>query len=280
MKSSWLIASSLLVGIALLASILDFGSKEKLLTVAFLDVGQGDAIFIETPNGVQVLIDGGPDRSVLAGLSELMSWRDRKIDILIATHPDKDHIAGLLPVFDAYEVEHFITAGSLAETDVFSGLYEKVIAEDASVALVRRGSEVILEENIVMEVLWPEQVFDITDRNINSLVLKLTYGDTSFLLTGDAGIEQEAYLVSEYGSSLKSDVLKLGHHGADTSSSEVFLQTVSPEVAVASFGVGNFYGHPSPEVMERAWNLGIEVFSTEQGSLVFQSDGKQVYLQK
>ncbi len=254
-----------------------FQEKETKLTVAFLDVGQGDAIFIQAPTGEQMLVDGGPDRRVLSQLSRVMPWLDRSIDIIAATHPDKDHIGGLASVLDSYRVGHVITSGSTAETDTFAGLFEATLSEGAEVVLVRRGSRVMLGE-VLVEVLFPEQVFDIADRNINSLVLRITYGDMDFLLTGDIRKEQERYLAEEFGDGIRAEVLKLSHHGSDSSSDEFFLQTVAPELAIVSAARNSQYGHPDPKVIKRVQDLGIPILSTQyEGTIVLESDGKSVW---
>lgn len=252
--------------------------KTKVLTVAFLDVGQGDAIYVEAPTGEQILIDGGKDRTVLNRLSEVMPWLDRSIDIVLATHPDQDHIGGLIPVFDSYEIGQVVTTGSTAETDIFQSLYQRTLSEGSEVSLVRRGSTIDLGD-VQIDILFPEQVFEISDRNVNSIVLTLKYGDIQFLLTGDVGVEQERHLINEYGSELKSDVLKLGHHGSKTSSDQHFLEIVSPEVAIVSAAKNSKYGHPAPEVIDRLKSLGMPVVSTaHEGNIVFETDG--YYLKK
>lgn len=254
------------------------GQAGGVATFAFLDVGQGDAIFIEAPTGEQMLIDAGPDRTVAARLAEVMSWTDRTIDVVAFTHVDKDHIGGLAAVLDTYEVSTVLTTGQVGETETFSAVRDRVLGEGARVEIVRRGSRIMLGD-IAIEVLFPEQVFRGLDPNAASLVVRATYGSQDILLTGDIGIEQEEYLVQEYGALLESEVLKLGHHGSDSSSSRLFLETVQPELAIVSAGVENTYNHPDPEVVERVLGLGIPMLSTQQnGSLVLRSDGRSLWL--
>ena len=246
-------------------------------TVAFLDIGQGDAIYIESPSGVQMLIDGGPDPSVLSELSKVMPWLDRSVDIVAATHPDSDHIGGLISVLRTYRVNQVITSGSTAETDIFKALYEAVSLEDSVVSLVRRGTRIDMGAGMEVEILFPEQVFEVGDRNVNSLVVRVTYGENSWLLTGDIGIEQEEYLVDVYGDGLRSDVLKLGHHGSKTSSSQIFLDAVQPELAIISAGKNNKYNHPAPEVVARVADTGVPMLATfDVGTIITESDGLRI----
>lgn len=275
-RNSWAVPLLLFVGATLLF-FFSFENKEKYLTVSFLDVGQGDAIFIEAPTGEQMLVDGGPDRRVLSQLSRTMPWLDRSIDVVVATHPDKDHIGGLTSVLDSYRINHVLTSGSTADTDIFAGLVEKVLLEGSEVVLVRRGASVMLGE-IQVEVLFPEQVFDVADRNVNSVVLRVTYKEMDFLLTGDVGKEQERYLVEEFGQKLQSEVLKLSHHGSDSSSDLLFLETVRPELAIVSAARNSQYGHPDADVVSRVQALGIPILSTQyEGTIVLRSDGNSIW---
>ena len=247
------------------------------VVVAFLDVGQGDAIFIESPTGRQMLVDGGPDAAVLGALNEVMPWLDRSLDVVVATHPDADHIGGLVPVLEAYAVERVLTTGATAETDIFQGVYDAVLDEGSEVVLVRRGSVIDMGGGLMAEVLFPEQVFEVGDRNVNSLVMRLEFGDTSWLLTGDAGIEQEEYLVETMPEKIQVNVLKLGHHGSKSSSGDALLAATQPDVAVVSAGRDNRYGHPDKEVLDRLHRYGIPVLGTPtSGTIMTMSDGQTI----
>ncbi|MDP3958430.1 MAG: ComEC/Rec2 family competence protein [bacterium] len=254
------------------------GASERLLTVAFLDVGQGDAIFIEAPNGNQLLIDGGAGRSVLRELGGLFSFGDRSIDAVLATHPDKDHIGGLPDVLRRFEVGYFIEPGVPADTGAYKALLEAVSENKITRVLARRGMEVDLGDGVVLQVLYPDHDFGRTkDTNSASIVAKLTYGATEFMLTGDAPLAVEARLVSLDGAGLAADVLKAGHHGSRTSSGAAFVGAVGPAVAVISAGKDNSYGHPHQEVLSLLGRLRIPVVGTyEKGTIVFESDGSSV----
>src|SRR3989338_20866 len=251
------------------------------LTVAFLDVGQGDAIYIETPDGIQLLIDGGPDSSVLRELSSQLPHFDRTIDIVLATHSDKDHIGGLVDVLNRYEVGSIITTNNKNDTSIAETFSESVQLEGADLYTAQAGQQYQLGASTTLFILSPLGDPTNWESNSASIVALLQYGDTSFMLTGDAGLNTEEYLVSSYGEYLQSDVLKLGHHGSKTSSGDDFLDTVRPEVAVVSAGIDNSYGHPHPSVVTSLEERDIKILDTsKQGTIVFKSDGTKLLLEE
>lgn len=250
------------------------------LTVSFLDIGQGDAIFIQAPNGAQVLIDGGaPDTGVIQKLKLQMPLFDKTIDLVIATHPDNDHIGGLVDVFRDYQIQKYMiptsTQGdSAAWTELLSA-----VANENGMQQIRplAGMRIILDDarHIYIDILHPFITTKSQDTNEHSVIAKLVYGETEFMLTGDATRANEHQLVTGYlPSVLDSDVLKLGHHGSKTSSSVEFLRTTSPNVAVVSAGKNNRYGHPAPEIMQFVSALKIPTISTQtSGTITFISNG-------
>lgn len=273
----------LIIGILLLVQLPAFAGagRPDELTVAFLEVGQGDAIFIETPDGVQVLIDGGPDGTVLRALGEVVSVGDRTIDVVLGTHPDKDHVAGLVDVLDRFEVNHVIRTENANDTAVSEAFDLAVKEENVPVTMARAGQEWQLGASTSLTILSPGSNPSEWESNASSIVALLRYGEVEFLLTGDAPSGIESYLVERYGTALDVEVLKLGHHGSRTSSSEEFLAAVSPQYAVVSAGKDNSYGHPHKEVVERVGAEGAMLVSTgEQGTLVFRSDGTRVWMEE
>jgi competence protein ComEC len=271
------VAVVVLAGAGVVLALPSFSSAPQLeggaLRVVFLDVGQGDAIFIESPTGVQVLIDGGPDRSVLRGVSDELAYWDRSIDMVIATHEDRDHIGGLIDVFERYEVATFLRTENEGESVDALTLDTVAEAEDAEIIYARAGMTFDLGGGVLLEVLFPDRDPTFLESNTSSIVARLTYGDIEFLLTGDSPSSIEEYLVAR-GALLQSDVLKVGHHGSRTSTSEIFVATVAPQYAVVSAGRDNRYGHPHPGVLEVLSAHAVEVFSTaEQGSVTFETDG-------
>jgi len=250
------------------------------VSVVFLDVGQGDAMLITSPLGRQVLIDGGASSQVLSGLRSQMSLFDKDIDMVIATHADQDHVGGLVDVIRNYDVQTVGYNGLDAGGVAFREFARTVDEFQVPVQTLRAGSRIRIDRELYLEVLFPYEGYIHDDANEHSLVMRLVYGDTSLLLTGDVGVEVEQALVDIYGNHLQSDVLKLGHHGSKTSSSSVFLDIVDPEYAVVSASCDNRFGHPHGEVTDRVRARDIEIYETcREGDVVFESDGV-VWLKK
>lgn len=249
---------------------------QRELVIAFLNVGQGDAIYIEAPNGNQMLIDGGKGREVLRELGSVMPLYDRSIDVVLATHPDADHIGGLIPVFESYTVGAFVDSGNAHQTTVTESLSRAITEEKSVRVIARRGMRIRLSHGAIFTVLYPDREVTNAESNEASIVGRLAYGTTTILLTGDAPISTERVLMMNDGASLKSTVLKLGHHGSRTSSLPGFLSLVQPELAVISVGEGNRYGHPHAEVLAHLAQENIRVFRTDvMGRIIFSSDGNR-----
>lgn len=249
------------------------------LTVAFLDVGQGDSILIEGPTGLQMLVDGGRDRAAVRQLPRVIGLFDRTLDLVVETHPDADHIGGLSEVFDRYRIRHFLSPGIKNDTSPTRRLEAKVREEKGlAPTRARRGERVHLGGGAYADVLYPDHDVSESETNAGSVALRVVYGETAFMLTGDLPSAGEEYLVrlSEEGA-LRSDVLKAGHHGSRTSTSEEWLKSVAPAIVVISAGEGNSYGHPHEEVLERIRGAGSSVMTTmDDGTLTFVSDGERV----
>lgn len=244
----------------------------KFLNVSFFNVGQGDSIFIETPDGHQILIDGGPSQDVLEKLGEKMPFWDRTIDLVILTHSDKDHIFGLLSVLGGYKVENVLWDGA-EEDSVLAEEWERAITrEGADVILAKTGQKIFFGKDGYMEVLYsPGDSSKDKNQNNDSVVSRLVFENKSFLFMADAGQALEKEIISG-GAQLDSDVLKVGHHGSKTSTSKEFIEKVSPGVSVISTGKDNKYGHPHQEAL---LNLqGSEVLRTDiLGDIKIISDG-------
>lgn len=253
--------------------------QEPRLTVSFLDVGQGDAILIEGPTGIEMLIDGGKDRSVLRQLPRVMGPFDRSIDIVVATHPDADHIGGLPGVLGRYLVARFFEPGRIGDTSLYESLEGAVDSEQGITdGILRNGMRIHLGGGAYADILHPEEsVAQLRETNDASIVMRVVYGETEFMLTGDASAWVEDRIVARYGSSIESDVLKAGHHGSKTSTGPMFLAAVDPGFVVVSAGKDNSYGHPHEDVVGRVRESGAVLVSTsEVGTITFLSDGKTV----
>jgi competence protein ComEC len=252
-----------------------------ILTVSFLDIGQGDSIFINAPSGRQVLIDGGPDASVLRRLGEVMPFYDHSIDVIIGTHPDADHIGGLIDVLQRYQTSYIVQSSVQGSTPTWNS-FEQAIKQDqekgVKVITALRGQVIDLGKGAYLEILSPDRTLLHTDTNTACVVSRLVYGKTSFMLPCDAPQDIENYLAALGTSTLKSDVLKAGHHGSRTSSSPIFVGYVNPAYAVYSRGCNNKYGFPHAETIATFAKFQIPTLDTcTQGTITFVSDGAQVW---
>jgi len=251
-----------------------------VMTVAFLDVGQGDAIFIEAPNGNQIIVDGGPDRSILRELSTVMSFYDHSIDMLVVTNPDTDHYAGFIDVLKNYKVEHVLESGTRSSSTTYKEFEKDVALEGATKTIARKNMKIILDKDVYLDILFPDQ--DVSDFTTNdgSIIARLVYKNVSYLLTGDTTQKMERHVLAVATTSLKSTVLKVAHHGSRTSSGEAFVQTVSPKLAVISAGKNNRYGHPHKETLETFLKVQIPVVGTyERGTIVTKTDGENISIE-
>jgi len=234
------------------------------LKVVFFDVGQGDSIFIETSAGHQILIDGGSSNKILSKLAGEIPFWDRTLDLVILTHPEKDHLGGLLWVLDRYEVANVLWTGILRDTNAFKRWQEKLKEEKANKVIAKAGQEIKAGRARIF-ILYPFESLagrKYKDSNDTSIVARLIFGKNSFLFTGDATKKTEEKLLAEKVN-IDSDVLKVGHHGSKTSTGEEFLEEVSPEIAVISCGRNNSYGHPHEIVLQRLKNFGINILRTD-----------------
>lgn len=251
-------------------------SATGYLKAVFFDVGQGDAIFIETPARRQILIDGGPSAKILAKLAGQMNFWDDYIDIVILTHPDADHISGLVDVLKRYQIGLFIHPG-ISRPTVECQEILKIIEEKKIPALVaRQGTRVKFGDGSVAKILWPPAnlAVDASDTNRSSVVARFSLNSKSFLFAGDAEIREERGITVFAGQDLKSDVLKIGHHGSRNASSEIFLAAVKPAFAVISAGRSNRYGHPHEDVLKRLEKIGARILRTDfSGDIKILTDG-------
>lgn len=252
-------------------------SRNNLLKVIFLDVGQGDAIFIESPTGNQFLIDGGPDRNVLNALGRVMPFYDKTIDAVLATHPDQDHIGGIPEVLKNYTVGEYISTGATSSTGAFKELESEISQKNIKTEIVRVDEVIDLGGGAYLKILYPVSDPKGTDTNEYSIVAKLYYGNSTFLFTGDAPTDVEQYLVKTDGKELDSDVLKVAHHGSKNSLSPEFLSVISPEYSVISAGLNNHYGHPHIEVVDFLNSIKSKIFTTYIiGDVSFVSNGQNI----
>jgi len=243
----------------------DYENSHRKLTFTVLDVGQGDAIFIESPTGVQILIDAGSSRKVLGELSKVMPMFDRSLDTIFMTHPDQDHIGGFIDVLKNYSVGAVFESGISGSSKTFQNLKKEIENKKIPDFLARRGTNLDIGGGAFINILFPDRDVSNWESNEGSIVSKLSYGNNSIMLTGDAPIKTEKIILSENSAEvLHSEFLKVGHHGSRTSSSLDFLKAISPKYSLISVGLDNKYGHPHKEVLGFLNNLGIQVFRTDQ----------------
>ena len=273
--------SVLALGVALIWYAVFYFASSQNLRVTFFDVGQGDAIFIEAPGGNQILVDGGPDSRILAKLGRIMPFWDGSLDLLIVTHPHADHLAGLLDVLKRYDIGMVMTSDVGHGTPEYAEWQALVKRYSVPVVIARKGQRIDAGSGVIFDILSPAEdaAASASDPHDANIVSRLSYGETTILLTGDAEKALEHRLVFEAPDMLDADILKVGHHGSKTSSTEVFVKAVSPDMAVISAGKKNRYGHPHADVLERFARLGIPVFRTDQmGNITIESDGVRHYL--
>ncbi|MFJ7973390.1 MBL fold metallo-hydrolase [Psychrobacillus sp. NPDC096389] len=246
-------------------------NANKEMSVHFIDVGQGDSILIQSPEGKKMLIDGGKKEKGKDVVTYLRQQGIEKLDYVVATHPDADHIGGLLAVLNSISIKNFIDSGKEHTTETYENMLQLILDKHIPFIVPSVGDTIPLDSDLEITVL--NTGGNANDNNEASIVLKVQYEDISFLLTGDADAGVEKSMLSEYD--LKSTVLKAGHHGSDTSSSDAFIREVQPEVTILSYGENNMYGHPTPEVVTRLKKVDSDIYSTaEVGNIVVKTDGR------
>lgn len=249
----------------------------------YLDVGQADSMLLQLPNGNDwdyVLIDAGTGQTEEALVSWLQEQGVTDIAAVIATHPHEDHIGGMDAVLEAIPVESLYMPEVKESLTPTTRCYEQMLdaAEAQQVQAVKGQSGVTVygEDGVKLELVGPEPQKEYDDLNEYSLVAKLTVGEKSFLFTGDSSEQAEADMI-EAGEDLKADVLKIGHHGSSTATTEAFLQAVNPQVAVISCGIDNSYGHPHEETMQRLQEKALTIYRTdEDGTILATCDGTSI----
>lgn len=246
---------------------------EGALAVRFVDVGQGDCEIIQIPDGRNIIIDGGPNSSAQSLISEINEYGIKRFDYVIATHPHEDHIGGLYEVIKNFEIGEVYMPKVSANTSCFTNLVSEIKSKNVKTNVAKAGVVIIDEDNITAEFLAPNSD-NYEDTNNYSAVLKFTYNGISFLFTGDAEKESEFEML-ENNADLSSCVLKVGHHGSTTSTTNQFLRAVYPKIAVIEVGDGNSYGHPHEETIGKL--TGIRVYRTDiNGTVTVSCNGSDI----
>lgn len=284
MKHRLIIAGFVALAVVAVGGGIYTSATNHQLRVSLCDVGQGDALFIHLPTGQDILVDGGPDQSVLRCLGSVMPFFDRSIDLVILTHPHDDHLVGLLSVVERYTVGEIITSGVQTTENPVISQWQALIAERAiPVRAVAIGDSWQFAPDLTLDVLWPpplgSQTIPADELNNTSVVTLLTYANTRLLFTGDAEAPVERALLAS-GRSLDVEWLKVGHHGSSTSSTADLVAKTSPAIAALSLGTQNSFGHPAPEIIRRLESVGATVVRTDRdGTVTWWSNGSQIVRQ-
>lgn len=268
-KTIYALLLFLLALAVILGGIVYYSQNSKDLKVIFLDVGQGDAILVEQGNN-QLLIDGGRNgKLLLEKLGKYIPFWDRQIETIVATHPDADHIGGLVDALKTYNVKTVIKTKAESKSQTYEALAEAIKQEGANDIEAIRGVEINFADNVLAEVVYPSDSVKAADSNAsneNSVAMVITSGENKFFLAGDLPSAQEETL--DIG---KINFLKVSHHGSKYSTSDKFLDNLKPEEAIISVGKSNSYGHPAPEIVQRLLDHGIKIWRTdEMGDIMYQ----------
>lgn len=266
-------------------------SISEEIKIIFLDIGQGDATLIEFPDGKQMLVDCSIDSRILEALGRVMSFQDRHIDYLVATHPDQDHYGGCVDVLGRYKVDTIIFNGyEKGKSAYFDSFLQAIQDEKAQYIKLEKEQEWSIASSSV-HFLFPDEKLEkskffssLSEKkrsNNGSVVFLLQYGTQKVLMTGDMEVELEEYLLEKYKNILDVDVLKVGHHGSQTSSGQDFLNVLTPEYSIISSGKNNEYGHPSLRVLKRLERIHSNVWRTDMmGDIIVMLTPTSTYVQK
>lgn len=253
--------------------------KDSELMISYMDVGQGDAAYIKV-NGNDILIDAGPRSNSKELLEQLKAKNIDDFELVIATHPHEDHIGGMVDVFKEYEVKAFYSPKITHTTKTYENLVKAVKDEGLKTKELKGGMVIDLGEGAKFEVFTPQKS-EYEELNDYSPIIKLSFGDTSYLFTGDAEKLAEEEALAKYKTSLNSDVIKFGHHGSSSSSSNAFIEAVSPKYGIISCAKDNKYGHPHRETLDIIKKYNIKTFRTDtDGEIILTSDGKSINFNK
>ena len=275
MKSKSLIK---IFSILLLVIYVNGCAREKLFSVHIIDVGQGDSIFIQTLEDKRILIDAGDEEAEHTVYSYLKRRGVKKIDVLIATHPDTDHIGSMDYIIDKFKISHFYMPNAKTDSEAFYNLLDSCKEKNLKIEYLTKGDRLKIDSSTTMEILSPSTITD--KNNLNSIVSLLNYKGYEFLFTGDAEKENESEILSSCNLP-DIEFLKAGHHGSSSSSTDEFIEKLKPEAVAISCGYNNDYGHPHRSVLDTFRENGAVVYRTDKnGSLVFYCDENGIFTKK
>lgn len=259
--------------------------SEGYLRLAFLDIGQGDATLITTPNNQQILIDGGESYDSLSKAFQLLFIRNMPVALVAATHNHNDHIGGLVKFIENYPPQEVWISGAIHTSQVYISFLEALKAAKAKGTIVKNvssGEEKTID-GVKLKVIYPNKDYSQkrpAHQHDANLVIVINYGASRFLLTGDLEQKNEDELVSTFYKDIKANVLKVSHHGSKYSTGNEFLEIVDPSIAVISVGADNRYNHPSKETIDRLNKAGAKILRTDQnGTIIIKTDGDKIWVE-
>lgn len=267
--------NKIFLSILIIISLLIGCDKKSLLSIHIIDVGQGDSILVQTPTNKNILIDGGDEDSENIIISYLRQKRIKTIDIIIATHPDSDHIGSLDNVIKKFNVNSIYMPEQSTDSEAYQNLINSCTDKNLSIQHLYKNDVLNIDNNINIYVLSPSYIQE--ESNLNSIVFKLTFNDNSFLFMGDAEEENEKEILHSFKLN-NINFIKIGHHGSNSSSSLEFIKKISPDIAAISCGYKNQYGHPHREVINNLKQNHVSIYRTDKiGDIVFYSDGEIIF---
>ncbi|EGT3746953.1 TPA: ComEC/Rec2 family competence protein [Clostridioides difficile] len=267
--------NKIFLSILIIISLLIGCDKKSLLSIHMIDVGQGDSILVQTPTNKNILIDGGDEDSENIIISYLRQKRIKTIDIIIATHPDSDHIGSLDNIIKKFNVNSIYMPEQSTDSEAYQNLINSCTDKKLSIQHLYKNDVLNIDNNINIYVLSPSYIQE--ESNLNSIVFKLTFNDNSFLFMGDAEEENEKEILHSFKLN-NINFIKIGHHGSNSSSSLEFIKKISPDIAAISCGYKNQYGHPHREVINNLKQNHVSIYRTDRiGDIVFYSDGEIIF---
>ncbi|HHS9329344.1 TPA: ComEC/Rec2 family competence protein [Clostridioides difficile] len=267
--------NKIFLSILIIISLLIGCDKKSLLSIHMIDVGQGDSILVQTPTNKNILIDGGDEDSENIIISYLRQKRIKTIDIIIATHPDSDHIGSLDNIIKKFNVNSIYMPEQSTDSEAYQNLINSCTDKNLSIQHLYKNDVLNIDNNINIYVLSPSYIQE--ESNLNSIVFKLTFNDNSFLFMGDAEEENEKEILHSFKLN-NINFIKIGHHGSNSSSSLEFIKKISPDIAAISCGYKNQYGHPHREVINNLKQNHVSIYRTNRiGDIVFYSDGEIIF---
>lgn len=267
------------LGLLLIFQLKDLG-KFRLIAC---DVGQGDGLLLITPGGSQIVVDGGPGKKILDCLSRYMPFWDRKVELMVSTHPQQDHLEGLVAILGNYKVDTIATTGATNNTQTFFAWHEASVKSGAKIYVPKAGDRLIVDK-LVLEVLWPpaDKLFEWgnvppSDLNENMVVLRISYGGFCAYLTGDVPKEILERVINKqsFSANRECQVLKISHHGSTTGTSQKVLDEIKPQLAIIQVGAKNQFGHPHKATLDILESSGVKILRNDlNGEIEVDSDGK------